>query len=607
MDSEKRLLLHVENLTIATKDNPPQNIIENINLTIEKGDIVGIVGESGCGKSTLAYSLMGYKAPNLQIGSGAVYFGGKNLFSQPEKNLRNIRGKDIAMVFQNIATSLTPSLTVGYQLQEVFKFHDSLSKKERYDRCIKALSDVALNNPEKIYNSYPHQMSGGQQQRVVIAMALLLKPEFIILDEPTTGLDTTVEAEIIKLLKRLKEEHDLTYIFISHNLHLVAQFCSKALVMYCGQVIEEGSCEDIFNTPKHPYSKSLISCLHLKKGYIVEAIEGQVPPLNERPQGCYFGPRCDFYEKRACDQNISLDLVSSDHSVRCWKSDRIKEKNSEDVKWVKSKPITDKTLLTVENLSKTYSQKHPIKFWKKTLKAANKNISFNVHEKEIVAIVGESGSGKSTLAKQLLGLIASDKGHVTLQKSALTNLPLEKRPLDLLKTLQIIFQNPDDTLNPYYSISYQVRHAIKSLRNLNSDKVGKETKKLLKNVNLSRSTFDKSARFLSGGEKQRASIARAFSVFPKLIVADEPLSALDVSVQAAIVQLLLDMKEKYNTSLIFISHDLHMVNYLADRVIVMFEGEIVEQGSTENVFKTPNHDYTKKLIAACPNLKKPAN
>ncbi len=586
--------------------------VYDFNLTVMPGEAVGIVGESGCGKSTVALAIMQYMGRNGAITGGEIRFMGRDMRTMSQEELRKIRGSQISMVYQEPMASLNPSLLIRTQLTEVLIIHEGISEDAAYKRAVEVLDAVRLPDPNRIMNSYPHQLSGGQQQRVVIAMALLSNPKLLLLDEPTTALDVTVEAGVVELIKDISKRFGTSMIYISHNLGLILETCDRICVMYSGQAVEVGNVKQVFDHMRHPYTRGLFSSIPLpgadRYAHPLVPIRGQLPLPRDRPKGRTFGPRCDFFQAGRCDQPIPMLDVKGDrgHEARCIRYDEIDWKRYRP-KGVEVEPIEPgPPVLQIKNMKKYYeirdnSVAAMISGQKSRFVKANEKLDFEAREGETVAIVGESGCGKSTLAKVLMGLEESTGGEVLVNGLEVGHMPVRKRPAGLISSLQIVFQNPFETLNPSHSVGSQIARVLRKFGVAKDrDEAERKTYELLDMVKLPREFAQRKPRQLSGGQKQRIGIARAFGGEAAVVIADEPVSALDVSVQAAVTGLLTDIQRKKRTTLVFISHDLSVVRYLADRIVVMYLGHIMEQGTTEEVFSPPYHPYTEALLSAVP-------
>ncbi len=588
--------------------------VVDFNLTVMPGEAVGVVGESGCGKSTVALAIMQYLGKNGRIVSGDIRFMGQDLTAMSQEELRQLRGSKIAMVYQEPMASLNPSMTIARQLMEVPLYHEAgCSEADARERALEMLGNVRLPDPARIMDAFPHQISGGQQQRVVIAMALLSNPQLLLLDEPTTALDVTVEAGIVQLVREISERFGTSMIYISHNLGLILETCDRITVMYSGEAVEEGSVEQVFDRMRHPYTRGLFNSIPLpgadKHARPLMPIPGQLPLPHERPPGCNFGPRCDHFRAGVCDAGpiaMATVPVHERHYTRCARFQEIDWQAGPEAAEATASANLGEVVLRVENMKKYYELRDTSLMALisgrsvRTVKA-NEKLDFEAREAETVAIVGESGCGKSTFAKVMMGLETATEGKLILDGKDLAQTPVDQRKPQVVGHLQMVFQNPFDTLNPSHTVGGQIARVIRKF-GVESDpaKVEARVMELLDIVKLPRDFYKRRPRQLSGGQKQRVGIARAFAGNPRVVVADEPVSALDVSVQAAVSQLLMDIQRENRTTLIFISHDLSLVRYLADRVVVMYLGTIVEQGTTDEVFAPPYHPYTEALLSAVP-------
>ena len=604
-------ILEIENLSISFFVRAGEiPAVMDFSCAVMPGETMGLVGESGCGKSTVALGIMGDLGKNGRVVGGSIKFKGRDLTAISDEEYQHLRGNEIAMIYQEPMASLNPAMKVGPQLMEVPILHEGKTKAEAADMAIDILEAVKLPDPRRLFGSYPHQLSGGQQQRVVIAMGLLSKPALLLLDEPTTALDVTVEAGIVELIKELAEEFGTSMIFVSHNLGLILETCNRITVMYSGEAVETGSVEEVFDKMRHPYTQGLFRSIPLpgadKTARPLVSIPGQLPLPHERPAGCNFGPRCEHFQAGTCDAGELHMQPAGDtdrHMTRCV---RIAE-----IDWDAAPTITESheavklgpTVLKIADLKKHYEVSANAIFGggeSRTVKA-NESVSLDAREAETVAIVGDSGCGKSTLAKVLLGLETKTGGAVTLDDVEIGSVEIADRSPETVASIQMVFQNPFDTLNPSQTVGSQIVRTLEKFRVGNS--VAERTRRMLELldlVKLPKEFAKRMPRQLSGGQKQRIGIARAFAGEPRVVVADEPVSALDVSVQAAVAELLLEIQRSSRTTMLFISHDLSVVRYLADRVVVMYLGHVVERGSTDDVFAPPYHPYTEALLSAVP-------
>jgi len=584
--------------------------VMDFSCKVMPGEAMGLVGESGCGKSTVALGIMRDMGNRGRITKGKIKFHGRDMGEMSQEELRDIRGSKISMIYQEPMASLNPAMKVGKQLMEVTIIHEGVSKQEAYQRGVDMLDSVKLPDPKRVMDAFPHQISGGQQQRIVIAMALLAKPDLLLLDEPTTALDVTVEAGIVQLIKELARDTGTSMLFISHNLGLILETCDRITVMYSGEAVETGTVYEVFDNMRHPYTQGLFNSIPLpgadKNTRPLVAIPGQLPLPMERPRGCNFGPRCQHYSEAICNAGaISMQPVAgqSNHQSRCMRIDAIDWSAEPDRPLVSNPTTPGDVMLDVRDLKKYYAVAANKLFGgsdQRTVKA-NETLSFQAREAETVAIVGESGCGKSTLAKVLLGLETASDGQVMLGAVDIGEVEVKDRKTSTVASVQMVFQNPFDTLNPSHSVGAQIMRTLEKFNIGDNQKDRRERMlELLDLVKLPRAFAERKPRQLSGGQKQRIGIARAFAGKPRLVVADEPVSALDVSVQAAVTELLMGIQREARTTMLFISHDLSVVRYIADRVVVMYLGHIVEQGTTDDIFSPPYHPYTEALLSAIP-------
>lgn len=574
-------LIEIKNLsTEFFSEEENVKAVDGISFQLDKGETLGIVGESGSGKSVTSLSVMRLVSAPGKITSGEIFYSTNtspvNLLSLPEKEMRKYRGKEIAMIFQEPMTSLNPVMRCGKQVAEALQLHLKLSKKEAKERTIKLFEEVLLPRPVEIFRSYPHELSGGQKQRVMIAMAMSCNPSVLIADEPTTALDVTVQKTILELMKDLQKKHGMSIVFISHDLGVIAEIADRVLVMYKGKIVEQGLVKDVFKNPRHPYTKGLIACR---------------PSMNVRLRKLpVVGDFMETDESGAIiEKKKNIDELTSSFVI-----------SEKERKEYRQKIISEKPVLKIENL-KTYFPVRGKLFGrtKKYVKAVD-DVSFEVHPGETLGLVGESGCGKTTLGRTILRLIEPTGGKIFYKGSDISKIP-QNELRRLRKNIQIIFQDPYSSLNPRMTIGNAIMEPMTVHRLHESNKVRKEKViELLEKVNLNAKHFNRYPHEFSGGQRQRICIARALSLNPEFIICDECVSALDVSIQAQVLNLLNDLKREFGFTYIFISHDLSVVKFMSDRMIVMKEGKIQEYGDADEIYSNPKTEYTRKLIAAVP-------
>jgi peptide/nickel transport system ATP-binding protein len=589
------------------------NAVCDIDLVINPLQIHGLVGESGSGKSTLGLGMMRYLAANSRISSGEILFNGEDIAHAPIQHMREIWGRDISLVPQNPLDSLNPSLTIGDQMSELTQLHLEYSRQEARKAAAEALEKVKIADPKQILNRYPHQLSGGMQQRVMIAMALSTRPKLLILDEPTTALDVTTQAVILDLVRELIKTEEAAALYVSHDLGTVAQLCDYVTVLYAGEIMETASVHDLFAKPLHPYTAGLIASLPSYADDDISrlsTIEGVAPSLAERPKACVFNDRCPVAIDHCFSEKPPLEPTIEDRLGRCWRWEEIQSgevipRNRPQGKFADvSSNDHEKPILTANNISKRfgeYTLLDRLMGQDESYVQAVQDISLQVASASTLGLVGESGSGKTTLARAIVALTQADEGEIELQDEPLA-LDLRGRSKDTLRNLRMIFQNPNDSLNPYQTVGQAVGRTYRSLKGdkVQNAEVRERVAEVLDAVGLTAAYASRYPGQLSGGEKQRVAIARAFIADPALIIADEPTSSLDVSVQATILNLLKDLRAERGASYIFISHDLEVIRYLADWVVVMYLGEVMEQGAAHMVYDPPLHPYTEALLSAIP-------
>lgn len=560
-----KVVLDIKNLSLSFKSQQAANqVLFGVSYKLQKNEILGVVGESGSGKSVSSLAVLGLlPRKNTMFNSGEILFKDHNLLDYKNEDFRKLRGHKIAMIFQEPMTSLSPSLTCGKQVIEILQEHLGLSTSEAKVEVLSLFEKVKLPDPEVIYFKYPHQISGGQKQRVMIAMAIACKPDVLIADEPTTALDVTVQKEIIALLKEIQQETGMSIIFISHDLSLISEISDRVVVMYKGTIVEQGSISEVFHNPQHEYTRALINSR---------------PSVNERLK--VLPTISDYLNKATQPEVVSIADRIEHHKLL----------------------YSTEPLLRVVNVEKTYVTKGFL--FKKDIefKAVN-DVSFNLYEGETLGLVGESGCGKSTLGNAILQLDKATAGQIFYKGIDITTVS-KSELRTLRKEIQLIFQDPYSSLNPRIPVGKAIMEPMKVHKLYASDKERKEkTLELLKRVGLEESHFYRYPHEFSGGQRQRIGIARTIAVNPKLIICDESVSALDISVQAQVLNLLNELKDNFGFSYIFISHDLAVVKYMSDQLVVMNKGKIEEIGEADSIYANPKTDYTRSLIDAIPKGK----
>ncbi|MGH3260608.1 MAG: dipeptide ABC transporter ATP-binding protein [Trebonia sp.] len=599
--------LDVSNLDVAYRVRGTDRLaLRDVSFVIGQGETYGLVGESGSGKSTAALALVRYLPRNGRVSGGTIRINGRDPLAMGRRELRELRARTVSMVYQEPSRALNPALRVGRQIAEAFiaSGTGSSDTESAADATAEMLSRVRIPDPRRVMERYPHELSGGMAQRVVIAMALASQPELLILDEPTTALDATVQAEVLDLLAPLRDEFRTSVLFISHNLAVISQMCDRVGVLYAGELVEQGRAQDVFALPRHPYTVGLLRSVpkpgQRKDGDRLNAIPGFLPAPGDTPAGCMFAPRCALAAEE-CRTPPPWFATGPGRTSRCYRhadAPDLPRSVVDDPRAAEVRPGTAQAgeeLLTVTGVSKTYG----------TLRAL-RDVSLNLRRGETLGLVGESGSGKTTLARVLLGLTPPDPGaSVNLDGTPLA-ATLGRRSRGSLRDLQIVFQDPDSALNRRHTVRSLIARPLVRLAGLSGSALAARLAELAGAVRLEERHLPMRPGQLSGGLKQRVAIARAFGGGPKVVVCDEPTSALDVSVQAAILNLLADLQAEQRVSYVFISHDLELVRYLADQIVVLYAGRVLESGQAADVFSSPHHPYTEALLSAVPSVGGPA-
>lgn len=612
VDGGSSPLLEIRDLTVGYRvEGTVRQAVRNVSLTVEAGSTFGLVGESGSGKSTLALAIMRYLPRAGEVLAGEIQFDGRDLLRLDEREMRSVWGAEITLVPQDPLSALNPALSVGEQLSEMLRHHLDLDGRAAAARAVELLQMVRIADPERVAASYPHQISGGMQQRVMIAMAMSTEPKLLVLDEPTTSLDATTQATILDLLRDLMREHKTAALYVTHNLGVVAQICQRVAVLYAGELVEEGPTEDLYHRPLFPYTRGLLDSVprlgESKRQVRLRPIEGRIPELEALPSGCVFRPRCPLAID-ICEQYPPLFHPSDERSTRChrWReiaAGEISPRQPAPELPARTEEGGPEEMLRVRG-ARVYFRRpgNPLETIigrsSDPIKAVD-GVDLSLDRGQTVGLVGESGSGKTTLARAILGLEARSGGEMTLFGLPLAD-ELSDRELKVLRHLQIVFQNPHEALNPYLTVGQTLRYPLTHLLGMSADDAGGEVGRLLRAVHLTPEYAGRLPGQLSGGEKQRVAVARAFASRPELLVADEPVTSLDVSVQASLLNLLNELQIENESAYLLISHNLAVVGYLADTVAVIYLGKLMEVASSQTLFDPPYHPYTEALLSAIP-------
>jgi peptide/nickel transport system ATP-binding protein len=605
-------VLQIKDLAVSYRGRESwQQVIRDINLQIHTGQTYGLVGESGSGKTTLALAIMGFLGQDARVDLGSIYLDGEDVCRLDQIQLQAIWGKKISFVPQDPFSSLNPSIRIGDQIAELIKFQLKLDPPQTRTLSLHLLEMVHISDPSRVLNSYPHQVSGGMQQRILIAMALSTEPKIIILDEPTTSLDVTTQATVLDLIRDLISNRDTAVLYVSHNLGVIADLCDRVAVLYAGELVEDADVRYLFKNPLHPYTRGLLNSIPRlgtsKEQIRLEGIDGQIPAIGERPHGCIFEPRCPLAIE-ICQTRPPLFRTPFGNFTRCHRWEEIASNPpaaiSTELALLKaSQPRSLQPTLVLEHLDVKYPlgrsvgeilRRTPVRYVE-----AVRDVDLTISQGTTLGLVGESGSGKTTLARGVVGLAESVSGQIELNQVPLPP-NINHRSLETLRQIQMVFQNPEDSLNPYLTVGETLRRPLIRLLGKTRSEADELVRQLLATVHLPPSYSERYPTQLSGGEKQRVAIGRALASNPKIIVFDEPVSSLDVSVQASILNLIHSLQEENQTSQLFISHNLAIVGFLADNVAVIYLGQLMELTPTGALFEPPFHPYTEALLSAIP-------
>jgi peptide/nickel transport system ATP-binding protein len=610
-------VLEIEALTVSYRSRQGPGEVEalrGVSLRVQPGQSYGIVGESGSGKTTLALATMGYLPEEGIVKGGKIRFRGREIAGAAHRTLRRLLGAELALVPQDPNASLNPAMRLGEQVEEVIRSHTDASRTAARREVLEWFDRVRLSDTERVYRSYPHQVSGGMKQRVLLAMAMCLEPALLILDEPTTSLDVTTEAAVLDILRELIQARQTAIIYVSHNLGVVSEICDRVAVLYAGEVSEDASTVDLYRTPLHPYSQGLLDSVPRlganKRSVRLRPIQGRIPALDALPDGCIFRPRCPL-AIAVCEQYPPLYAPSELRRVRCHRWEEI-EQGGADARQPEPSPVeaeadaeAGEPALLVEDLQVHFSQERtPLSRWfggpQGPVQAVN-GVSLQIAAGRTLGLVGESGSGKTTAARAIIGLEPRTGGDLKLHSRSLPPRLSERKP-GVLSKLQIVFQEPDEALNPYLTVGETLRRPIRRLLDVSREEARARVAELLEAVHLPVEFSKRLPGQLSGGEKQRVALARAFASQPEVLLADEPVSSLDVSVQASVLNVMHELQADTGGSSLFISHDLAVVGFLSDEIAVIYLGRLMEVASVEEIFDPPFHPYTEALLSAIPRL-----
>ena len=589
--------VRVESLTIALDSGDP--VVEDVSFEVAPGEILGVVGESGSGKTTLALALLGFTRPGVRIRSGTITIGGERILGRDARALRSLRGRIVAYVPQDPGGALNPSMRIGDAIADVLRAHRSGVAPAEFVSA--SLARLELGGDRAFVRRYPHQLSGGQQQRVAIAMATVCEPPVAVLDEPTTGLDVLTQDSVLAELRRLRDDEQMAMVYVSHDLAVVATMADRVLVMYAGRLLEHGPVASVLENARHPYTQALVATIpDVRRPRALRGIGGVSVGVGEWPAGCAFAPRC-AHQVPECHAAVpELASAATDHTVRClrWREIAATGRPATAAARASSPPAAGRHLLVVSGLEARYragDADHP----------AVAGVSFTTEPGQCMALVGESGSGKSTIARCIAGLHEPSAGQIIFDGEPVAGTAHD-RPLEVRRRIQIVFQNPFASLNPRHRVRASIARPLRVLRRLPRREADTEVGELLDRVRLPRRLADRFPGELSGGERQRVALARALAAQPDLLICDEVTSALDVSVQAAVLELLQELRRELELSMLFITHNLGVVACIADHVLVMNRGQLCETGPTDRVLSSPADEYTKRLLDAAPSLAEPA-